>query len=539
MKSLFSIKMVALVLLVLLSGMLVSLGSPASAGEQKTTLMVGITADPRNISPISACTYHDWVVGYRVYSSLFQADENFQAVPDLAESWEISDDQLAYTFHLKRDATFHDGNPITSEDVAFSVMKVNLPNGSICQRGPGSVIKSVETPDDHTVVFHLKAPFPEMLNPHDGLGPHCSGVVEKKLYEGKDLLTNPYNYKPIGSGPYKFVEWVRGSHIVLERYEGYHGKLPDIERIVFRIMGDPVARALAFEKGEIQWIPFETPASEVARLNKLPGNHVFFHGSPCGTMVELGFNMRSEPFKNKKVRKALTAAINQQKVINLVYFGGAVRGIGHIPLTPFSAWWHNPDAKQIGYDPKLAAKMLDEAGYPVKKDGWRFHINLKHSTGYNEHIKVAELVKDDFKKIGVDVQIISLDHAAWHEHVFKRWDFDTTFLPFCGGPTPPTLKRFHSKNILRISWANCVGFSNSEYDALFDSMISETDVKKRLKLTNRMQEILADEQPVAYIVHRQNATALKEGSFAKLPDNIWVLHYLQKHLDSVKPIKPR
>jgi peptide/nickel transport system substrate-binding protein len=183
--------------------------------------------------------------------------------------------------------------------------------------------------------------------------------------------------------------------------------------------------------------------------------------------------------------------------------------------------------------------MLDDAGYPVKQDGWRFRINLKHTTGYSEHVKVAELVKDDFKKIGVDLQIISLDHAAWHEHAFKRWDFDTTILPFCGGPNPPTLKRFHTKNILRISWANNIGFSNSEYDRLFDAMISETDVKKRLKLTNRMQEILADEQPLAYIVSRLYASALKEGVFAKEPENVWALRYLWIHLDKLRPIKSR
>jgi peptide/nickel transport system substrate-binding protein len=520
--------------------MLISSGGFAFAAGEKTTLVIAITADPRTISPVTANTYQDWVVGYRVYSALFQADENFKAVPDLAESWEVSEDLLTYTFHLKRNATFHDGTPITSEDVAFSVMEVNLPHGSICARGPKTVIESVATPDDYTVVFHLKAPFPEMLNPHDGLGSHCSGVVKKKLFEGTDLLTNPYNFKPVGSGPYKFVEWVRGSHIVLERYEGYHGELPAIERIIFRIIGDPTARALAFEKGEVQWVPMETPASEGARLNSLPGNNVFFHGAPCGTMVELGFNMRREPFKSKVVRKALTAAINRQKVADLVYFKqGAVLVDGHIPRTPFSAWWHNPNAKQIEYDPKLAAKMLDDAGYPVKQDGWRFRINLKHTTGYSEHVKVAELVKDDFKKIGVDLQIISLDHAAWHEHAFKRWDFDTTILPFCGGPNPPTLKRFHTKNILRISWANNIGFSNSEYDRLFDAMISETDVKKRLKLTNRMQEILADEQPLAYIVSRLYASALKEGVFAKEPENVWALRYLWIHLDKLRPIKSR
>lgn len=530
----FGEKRIVPIVVVLLLSMLIGLGGFVSVAGEKTTLTIAITADPRGLNPIFAATFHDWVVGWRLYSSLIQADENFQPVPDLAESWEVSPDSLVYTFHLKQNATFHDGSAITSEDVAFSV-EATLEHCSICARGLGSVIESIETPDPYTIVFYLSAPYPEFLNPYDGIGPHCSPVMKKELYEGTDLLTNPRNSDPIGSGPFKFVEWVRGSYIVLERYEGYHGQVPAIERIVFRILGDPMARALAFESGEVDWIPFETPASQVARLNSLPGNNVFFHGNPCGTALELGFNMRKEPFQDKSVRKALTAAIDKDKIANLVYFGeGADPGKQHVSLTSFSQWWYNPEAQQIGYDPELANAILDQAGYPVKEDGWRFRINLKHTTGYTEHLKVAELIKDDFKKIGVDLTIVSLDHAAWHEHVFKSWDFDTTLLPFCSGPTPPSMKRFHTTNILPISWANCVEFSNAEYDVLFNLMVSEIDVEKRLALVHRMQEILAEEQPVAFIVARKNATAIKEGLFTEEPEGGWVLEYLWIHLNRME-----
>jgi peptide/nickel transport system substrate-binding protein len=507
------------------------------AADEKMTLTIAITADPRNISPVSASTFHDWVVGYRVYSSLFQADENFQPVPDLAESWDVSDDQLTYTFHLKKNATFHDGTPITSEDVAFSIKEIALVHGSICARGLGTVIDKIETPDQHTLVIRLKAPYPEMLNPYDGLGPHCSSCVKKSLYEGTNLLNNPHNFKPVGSGPFKFVEWVRGSHIILERYDGYHGEKPAVERVVFRIIGDPISRALAFEKGEVQWVPFEVPRSEVTRLNNMANTKAIFHGSPCGTIAGLGFNLRNDLFKDKKVRHAITAAINKEKIKNLVYYGGADVGIGHIPYTPFSSWWHNPNAKQIEYDPEVAAKLLDEAGYKVKDDNWRFHLKLKHTTGYSEHLKMAELIKDDLKKVNIDLTIISLDHAAWHEQVFKNWDFEVSIVPYCGGPTPPTLKRYHTSNIKRISWANCMGFSNEEYDKLFEQMISETDKEKRLKMTNQMQVVLAEEQPTAFLVHTKNATGVKEDAFTEEPKNVWVLGYLWMHLDKIKPVK--
>jgi len=505
-------------------------------GAGKRTLVVGLSSDPRGLSPVFACTFVDWVVGYRLYSSLFQADENFQPVPDLAESWEASPDGLTYTFHLRRDATFHDGSPVTSEDVKFSV-ELALKYGSICARGLGTVIDKIETPDPYTVVFRLKSPYPEFLNPYDGLGPHCSAVLKKELYEGTDPLTNPYNFKPIGSGPFKFVEWVKGSHIVLEKYEGYFGEGPYIDRIVFRIIPDPMTLVMAFETGEVDWIPFIVPASEVARLNQLPDARVFFHGSPCGVSLILGYNLRLEPFNDPAVRKALTAAINKERIAELVYYGGAKVPNTYVIPTPFSEWWFNPKAKQIGYDPELAAKILDKAGYPVKEDGWRFHMTLKHTTGYAEHLKVAELIKEDLKKIGVDVRIVSLEHAAWHEQVFRRWDFDASLLPFCSGPTPPTMKRFHTDNIKRISWANCMGYSNPEYDALFELMISELDKDRRLQLVHRLQELLAWDQPASFIVGPLNGTAIREGLFTEEPKGVWVLGYLWMHLNKIKPLE--
>jgi peptide/nickel transport system substrate-binding protein len=531
-----SSKRYIVVMLGVLLGICIIVAELAVAENLDSILVVGITADIRAISPTCSSTYQDWVVGHNVYASLIEADENFNPAPSLAKSWDVSPDKLTYTFHLCENATFHDGSPITSQDVEFSMREIALSHINTCKRGLETSIESFETPDDHTFVIHLRSPFPEMLNPQDGVGLTCTGVVKKDLYEGTDVLSNPYNREPIGSGPFKFVEWVRGSHILLERYEGYYGEIPAIKQLLFRIIPDPAALVLAFEKGELDWVPFYFPASEVERLNALPGKKVFFHGTPCSEMVELGFNFRRDPFQNKTVRKALTAAINTQKVVDLVYYGGATAGTGHIVPTAFSSWWANLDSKQISYDPELAAVLLDTAGYPIGSDGWRFHISLKHTTGVTEHIKVAQLIKDDWKKIGVDLEIISLDHAAWHEQVFKNWDFDTSLFPFCGGPNPSTMKRFHTEQIVPISWANCMGFSNTEYDALFNVMLSELDVEKRKKYLYRMQDILAEEQPVAFIASKLSATAVKEG-FTEEPKNVWVLGLCWMQLNRIQPLE--
>ena len=530
------IKASAMISFVCLVGILVGITGLAAADP--TTLVIGLSADPKTLTPASGGTDNDSCVAFRMFSSLTQSDENFQAAPDLAQSWEVSEDCMTYTFHLNPDAKFHDGTPVTAEDVEFSVLEMGMTCVNVCPRGlGGDTIESVEIPDEHTIVFRLGNPFPEVLNPYYGFGPRCSSVVKKAHYEGTDYFTNPYNYEPIGSGPYKFVEWVRGSHIVLERWDEYWGEKPTIETVVFRIIPDPMAMALAFENGEVDWVPVTLLASEIKRLNSVAGRDARFHGVPCGDSISLRFNHRREVFQNIAVRRAFTYAINRGRIPGFVYHGGAIAAPGNIMLTPVSEWYFNPNVKQVEYDPEMAKTLLDKAGYPVGSDGWRFHINLIHGTFFPEDIQVAELIKADLAKVKVDVEINTLDYAAWVDRGFVNWDFDLNLSSLCSGPTPIAMKRFHTDNIKRVAWANDAGFSNFEYDALFERMISETDVAKRRAYLYRMQEILVEEQPHVHVVHKQMASGWNPTRFTAEPEAFWSkgLGYFLMHLNPVRP----
>lgn len=516
MKRLHVPKIVAVTLLV---GMFVGLSGLVAAAADATTMVIGLSAGPKSLGPTA--TDNDACVSYRVFSSLTQADKNFGAAPDLAQTWEVSDDYLTYTFHLNPAAKFHDGTPVTSEDVKFSMLEVNATLVHVSNRGLIPSIASIDTPDDHTVVFRLSQPYPEFLNPYYGVGPRCSYIMKKADWEGTDYFTNPNNLEPIGSGPYKFVEWVKGSHIILERWEDYWGEKPAIEKIVYRIINDPTAMTLAFENGEVDWIPYTVVASEVDRLNSLPGKAVAFHGVPCGDSIGLRFNLRKEMFQDITVRRAFAYAINRERIPELVYFGGAVPATGQIMDTAFNNWWYNPAVDQVPYDPEMAKTLLDNAGYPVGSGGWRFHTTLRHATFFPEDIFVAELVKADLAKVGIDAEIISLDYAAWIDQTFVTWGFDLNLSSLCSGPVPTAMGRFTTDNILPVGWANDAGFSNFEYDELHRRQTSEPDVEQRLVYLYRMQQILVEEQPMVHLVHKNAASAWNSAKFVAEPEELW------------------
>ena len=504
------------------------------AGDEAVIFRVGLSTDPHSLGPSG--TDSAMCVAFRIHSSLFTADENWEPTPDLAVSWDISDDYLTYTFHLNPVAKFHDGTPVTSEDVKFSILEVDKTLVSLTNRGLIPAIESIETPDEHTVVFNLNYPYPEMLDPYYGAGSRAS-IVSKARWEGTDYFTNPNNLEPIGSGPYKFVEWVKGSHIVLERWEGYWGEKPAVEKIVYRIINDPTAMSLAFENGELDWVPYQILASDVVQLNSLPGKDAAFHGGPCGDSISLRFNLRKEMFQDITVRRAFAYAINRDRIPDLVYFGGAVPATGQVQDSAFTHWWCNPDVHQVPYDPEIAKVLLDSAGYPVGSDGWRFHTTIRHMTLSPETIYVAELVKADLADVGIDAEIITLDYAAWIDQTFVTWGFDLNLSSFCSGPAPPSLGRFTTDSIQPVGWSNDMGFSNAEYDTLHKIMLTETDLEKRKAVLFRMQEILVEEQPMVHLVHRQSPSAWNSAKF--VGETVWRSGMGQTYmrLTTVKPTR--
>lgn len=434
----------------------------------------------------------------QIFAGLVQIDDKFAAQPYLAESWSLSDDSLAATFHLVEGATFHDGKPITSEDVAFSIetVKANSPIGPTMY-GP---ITGVETPDPRTVVVRMSRPIPSLLQM---LAPALTPILPKHVYGEGDIKTNPANAAPIGSGPFKFVEWQRGQHIVLERYENYfRPNLPYLDKIIFLTFDDATKRRLAITNGTTQYTAFSgIKFTDIAKLKDDPDVVVTPRGyEALGPTNYLEINLRKPILDNLKVRQAIAHAIDRDFITQKLHHGVSValKGPFHHD-NPFYA----PDSlTTYSYDLDKANALLDEAGLKPDANGIRASFTLDVPTFHPDSARVvAEYLRPQLRKIGLEIKVqISPDYATWASRV-AEWQHDLTMNGTWNNPDPVIgINRSFLCNSPRkgVLFANTGGYCNKEVDELLNQAAIETDPVKRKDLYAQMQKIVTAELPLVW-----------------------------------------
>ncbi len=461
------------------------------------TFIIGIGADPASLNLAAGFSTVDTLAGANIYNMLVKSDSDLNPRPDLAESWKISEDGLTYTFHLVKNATWHDGVPFTSADVKFTfteVMNKHHPRGAVVLKA----VESVETPDPYTVVFKLRHPYDPLLK---FMGNEAF-VIAKHLYENTDILKNPYNLKPVGTGPFVFKEWKRGSHIILERNPSYFkpGK-PYLDKIIVRIVPDPSSRMIAFEAKEIDYLYYVMlPSSEVSRFKNRPGFVVSSKGHEDGpSIMMINFNLRKPPFNNLKVRQAIAHAIDKEYIEEKADYGLGKPAIG--PIASVMRWAFNPNVKLFEFNPKKAEQLLDEAGYPKGADGIRFKTSIIADRGTFLYAKAAEIIRDYLGKIGIPVELKLLDRSSMIDATYIRWDFDMQVHGLGTGPDPAiaVARTYVSTNIKPVAFANASGYSNKEVDELFALAEKAPAVKKRAEYYHKVQEIIVRDLPYLWL----------------------------------------
>lgn len=477
--------------------------SPGQAAEEPRrggTLNAIIQPEPVSLTAAVLAAAPTGIVGGNIFDGLVRYDLDLKPQPELATRWEVSPDGRTITFHLREGVTWHDGQPFTSADVAWSLENVWKP---LNPRNPALFrnITRADTPDPHTVVFHLVEPSIALFGLLNGNG---AQILPRHLYEGTNVLTNPYNLKPIGTGPFVFKEWVKGSHILLERNPHYWdaGK-PYLDRIVFRVMPDGAARAAALEKGEIHYAPLSPiPLRDAERLAKLPTIRVGTAGYEWLTpWLYLDFNVQSEHFKDARVRRAVAHAIDRDALIKVVWFGFGKAAIS--PVSSSLKAFHNPDVPLYPFDPKRAEALLDEAGLKRGSDGVRFTIAHDYLPYGEDYRRTGEFVKAALKRVGVDVTLRGQDTAAFTRRVYGERDFDLSSSWSSAFPDPQlgVARLYNSEFVGRnVPWSNGSGFRNPEVDAIFKAAETELDAERRIAAWKRFQVIAQTELPTLPLV---------------------------------------
>ena len=466
------------------------------------TLSSLLTPEPAILIPGVNSQAPSLLVQSKMYQSLREFSPTLDPKPLLAKSWSLSDDKKTWTFQLQDNVKFHDGTPMTADDVIFSIMKFHFTLAPRA-RGVFSNIDTATAPDPHTVVLTLKEPFEPFLLMFDVT---ATAIMPKHIYDlpGADAASyrnNPANQAPVGTGPFQFVEWQRGNFIRLKKFDAYWkpGE-PYLDEMIYRIVPDSQSRALALQTGQVLMSasgdiePFDVPRFR-EQPNLLVETKGWEYFSP---LMWLEINHRVKPLDDVRVRQAISMALDRSFILNRLWFG-----IGKIATSPIASTtrFYDPAMKLAPHDVKQANALLDEAGVKPGADGVRF--KLRHLTlPYGEvWTRLAEYLRASLKQVGIEVTLESTDTGGWARRV-SDWDYDTTinYLYQYGDPTLGVERTYVSSNIQKVVFTNTGGYVNHEVDTLFADARKAPLPADRQKAFFAVQALLVKEIPQIWLL---------------------------------------
>lgn len=440
----------------------------------------------------------------KVLERLIRLDEDLEFRPVLALSVTPAPDFRSYTIKLRPNVKWHDGADFTAEDVAYNAMEYWKP---ISSGGALNALTGAEVVDKETVVLKFSSTVPEFFLKSILAGRTLT--IPKHIYAGRELITNPANNLPIGTGPFKVREWVRGSHVEYVRNDSYWDpQLPHIDKLVIRWWRDPASRSAAFEAGQLDIGVFNPiPAPDVKRLVDT-GKFTADTGGYKNTAWVLTsyFNTQREIFKRADVRRALLHAVDREFIADTIYFGRAKPAAGHVPSS--NSLFHFNDLPTYPFDPDKAGKLLDAAGYPIK-GGSRFTMNIVSAGWFEENVKAGQYLRQAFEDIGIKVDLAIPDRATSLKRIYTDYDFDMA-ISNNSGPlelAPQWTQSYTTSGIVKgAAFRNASRYSNPKLDQIVQKYTEETDPKKRQELARDFQSILAVDAPVTSLVEIVSST---------------------------------
>jgi len=527
-----------LVTIMAISGTLLSTVNAQEEPRYGGTFIFSGPADPVVLCPtLAGDTYSNWVLA-EIMEPLVEYNEKMVITPELAESWEISTDGKMYTFHLRKGVKWHDGEDFTSEDVVYTFKTITEESG-VAVTHFESVVE-MTAPDDYTVIIKLDRSVGGFL---DGLTGGWLGtrIIPEHIYNTKEysLRDNPANFNPIGTGPFKFVEWVKGSHVMMVANKDYWGEGPYIEKLIYKIIPDQTVALLAFEAGEVHYTT-NVPLHELDRLKQISGVSVYTHPDPSAGVLQLGLYTQSPgPVRDKNVRQALWLATDTQMLVDELYYGYADPGSSSIGT---SSAYYNPNAgakwgERPNYD--WANQILDDAGYAIGSDGYRFTLEVMTRVGQTDREDICEILREDWKNIHVKLEIKLTEFTTLTDKI--KWgtpepeagrDFQMVTWGSSTGPEPNTNifpRYFHT------GARNYYSYNNTVVNDLLLQGQVESDFNKRMDIYYEVQRIMMEEDlPLLPLTHGHAIHIWWEKDWGGLPvlpyafysgfNEMWWLH---------------
>ena len=481
-------------------------GTPKRGGE----VTIHMYTEPPSLNPIIHSDWWGAALAEHIYDALVDVDPyddpDYRYIPGLAERWEISDDRLTYTFHLRHGVRWHDGQPFTARDVIATYAKVmDQTTKAVHVRAYMKGLEKFEALDDYTVRFQWKEPyFLAMSEPFAGVIIQPAHVIEKLSgIEYNEASTDPLMRHPIGTGPFRFVEWESNQKVVLRRNDDYWGKKPHLDRLVFRIVKElDVALQLA-ERGELDVVTRVLDEAWVGMDNPKLRQNFYRSKFYDANYAWIGWNELRPFFKDRRVRRALTMLVDRPGIIDKLAYG--------LPMpTTCHFYWKSkacdPKLEPLPYDRLAAVKLLEEAGWKDTNDDgirdrdgveFRFDFMLPASSVWAH--RMATMMKEDFGRAGIDLAVQKVEWSAFTRRLRDK-EFDACTLIWGGGPRGDPTQIWHSSSI--DGGSNYISFSNPKADALMDQAKVIFDDDRRNAIYRQFSRLLYEEQPYTWLYVR-------------------------------------
>lgn len=482
--------------------------SPAKAKERKDTFVVGMPSPGGIFLPHFMENGWDGNITQAIFAPLVGLDKEGKPIPILAKKWDISEDQLTYTFHLKDDLKFSDGSPLTADDVAFTLTLLHDPSysgatdisqtaikgGQAYKEGKATSIEGIQVIDPKTITITTEKVNAQTLS-------LIGGEVISKAYYGKEYKQGNLEYlkelygKPMGAGAYKLDKYIPGQEVRFVANENYFEGKPKIEHFIYKITkGD--TKLQQFQAGEVDYDGFTTNAETIEQLKELGFANVnVYTGSSYGYIK---MNYKKSYFKDKRVRQAFIYGLERQKVIDTYFQGYA--SLVNVPITPVSWAYTEEGINKYEYNLEKAKKLLDEAGWKAgsdgirEKDGQKLKVSYFASSASKINDVMIPVMKEDYKKIGVDFNPEYMDFNTMISKVIKG-DYDLAMVstPMIDDPSG-TIEEFVST-----SKRNYDGYHNPKVDELAKQALETLDIEKRKEIYKKLYQELSEDPPVIFL----------------------------------------
>jgi ABC-type dipeptide transport system, periplasmic component len=466
---------------------------PAAYGD---IIVRGDIGDASNLIPLLASDKPSHDIAGLVYNGLVKYDKDMNITGDLAESWKISADGLIITFHLRKGVKWHDGRPFTAADVLYTYQVTIDPKTPTAYSGDFLKVKKAEILDDYTFRVTYDKPFaPALIS-------WGSSILPRHLLAGKDITKSPLKRQPIGTGPYMFKEWVAGQKIVLVSNTDYFEGRPYIDGNITRIIPDTATMFLELRAQGISYMdltPLQYTRQTENNLFKKNFNKYRYLGFKY---TYLGYNLKNPLFTDKRVRQAISYAINKEEIIS-----GVLLGLGKPATGPYKpgTWAYNGNVKTYQYNPQRARELLHEAGWIdansdgiLEKGGQPFVFEIITNQGNETRQKCAEIIQRQLKEVGINVKIRILEWAAFVNDFINKRRFDAVILGWTITLDPDAYDVWHSSKTAPEE-LNFMSYNNPEVDELLEKGRGTFNQKERKKYYDRFQEILAEDQPYTFL----------------------------------------